>query len=608
MKIRFRDWFLFIIMAVFCLGLWFKFGYPRFAVVDLSVNKESALAKAKDYLKSGGINPDEYSLAEVFESDNWADRYLQKTLGVSSDDFIIKHRYDLFYWEVRFFKELEKEEYRIRISSKTGKVIGYAHLIEDIEARPDLGRELSKEKARKFLADKFGFDFNNYDFFEERAKRFDKRVDYDFLWERKGVYIPWQKDQGQAKLIIGATISGNEVREFHAQVLDIPEKFRRYIENQLSSGEYLSSFSFLVLVVFLIIAISIIVGKRQSLAIRSSYKFYLYLMLFLVLLNALLFLNNIQQLLMAYLTSVGLTSFIGLYAVKLIINAVYLGVIFILPGLAGESLRNEVMPQNKHASFFHYIKSSFFTRQVGSSILLGYLLFVILLGLQALVMYFGQQHLGVWKEWVRLTGLSSSYFPFFAAFAIGLDAALSEEIVFRLFGITLIKKYLRSMILALVISSVIWGFGHSSYAVFPFWFRAVEVSLMGIIFGVVYLRYGIIAVIAAHYAFDVFWGVSAYLLGKSSSGMFISSLAVMSLPLVIALICFFINAEDKEKDAHLLLNKIQEYNLNMLINFIRSKKEGGLDSQSVRRELLEHNWDVDLVDLAIEAVFLVKKT
>ena len=607
MKIKLRDWIIFVVLALFGLGLWFRFGYPRFAVVDLSVTKESALVKAEDYLKSRGVNPGDYSKAQVFESDNWADRYLQKTLGVSSDNFIIKHGYDLFYWEIRFFKELEKEEYRIRVSSKTGKVIGYAHLIEDIEARPDLGRELSKEDARQFLADKFGFDFNNYDFFEERIKRFDKRVDYDFLWERKGIYIPWQKDQGQAKLIIGATVSGEEIREFHAQVLDIPEKFRRYIENQLSSGEYLSSFSFLVLVIFLIIAISIIVGKRQSLAIRSSYRFYLYLLLSLVLLNALLFLNNIQQLLMAYLTSVGLSSFIGLYAVKLIINAVYLGVIFILPGLAGEALRNEVMPQDKYASFFHYIKSSFFTRQVGYSIFLGYLLFIILLGLQAFIMYFGQEHLGVWKEWVRLTGLSSSYFPFFAAFAIGVDAALSEEIVFRLFGITLVKKYLRSIILALVISSVIWGFGHSSYAVFPFWFRAVEVSLMGIIFGVVYLRYGIIAVIAAHYAFDVFWGVSAYLMGRSSPYMFISSLAVMSLPLIIALACFFINAEDKEKDVHLLLSKIQKYNLNMLINFVRSKKDCGLDSQSVRQELLAHNWDVDLVDLAIEAVFLSKK-
>jgi len=152
-------------------------------------------------------------------------------------------------------------------------------------------------------------------------------------------------------------------------------------------------------------------------------------------------------------------------------------------------------------------------------------------------------------------------------------------------------------------SSIIWGFGHSSYAVFPFWFRAIEVSLMGLIFGVVFLRYGIIAVIAAHYAFDVFWGVSAYLLGKGSPHMFIGSLAVISLPLVFALICYLVNAQDKERDAVLLLNETQKYNLNILLKFLQEKKAGGTDRQLIRQELISHDWDTDLVDLALKDVF-----
>jgi len=176
---------------------------------------------------------------------------------------------------------------------------------------------------------------------------------------------------------------------------------------------------------------------------------------------------------------------------------------------------------------------------------MGYLLFSILIGLQATAFFLGQKFLGVWVEQVRLVEMSSAYLPFLAALIIAFRASFNEEILFRLFGINLGKRYLRNAVLAVLLVSLIWGFGHSEYAVFPTWFRGIEVTLMGLVLGFVFLKFGLVAVIIAHYIFDVFWGTAPYLLGKTTSFLFGSSLFIILLPLLVALAAYFINGREE---------------------------------------------------------------
>jgi len=52
-----------------------------------------------------------------------------------------------------------------------------------------------------------------------------------------------------------------------------------------------------------------------------------------------------------------------------------------------------------------------------------------------------------------------------------------------------------------------------------------------------------------------------------------------------------------------VLDNTQRYNLGILITFVSAKKSQGLDAAAIGKELIEHNWDIDLVDLAIREVF-----
>lgn len=606
MKISLKAWVLFIIIAVFALVCWYKFEYPHFTFIDLSVNKQTALLKAEAYLKAKGVDTQEYLRAIVFETDDWSDRYLQKTIGLKAEeDFIKQNNYELFSWQVRFFKELRKEEYVLNISCKSGDVLGYYHLIEDIEPRETLDKEAAKQKAEEFLRQNCGLDLKEYDFHEEQIKRYEKRLDYRFSWEKKGVYILWKQGEGGAKLLTGATISGDEIRSFYKNNLDVPEKFQRYLESQLIFGDYLYRFYYIIFIVLIILAIYILLNKRYSLGIRVCKNWFLYLGGLFVIMQIASFINNIQNVIIGCPTTTRLSLFISFNLLSSLVPIAFLATVFVIPALAGETLAQEAFPNNKYVSFSHYLKSNFYNRSVSVSILFGYICFFIMLGLQAAIFYLGQKYLGVWKEWMRLTALSSAYLPVLSALVVGVSASIREETIFRLFGISCIKKYFKSLALAVILTSFIWGLGHSTYPIFPVWFRAIEVGILGLFFGFLFVRYGIITVLVAHYLFDVFWGVSSYILGRSSQYMVLSSIFVLILPLGFALIAHWMNRSEKEIDITGMLDKNQEYNLGILVTYIKSKKTQGLSHESIKEELIKHGWDVDLVCLAIKEVFKI---
>ena len=604
MKISSKAWIFFSAAALISFGLWYRLGYPLLTFIDLSVDKKQAINYAKQYLNSLGTNPNEFLMAVTFEEEEFPDRYLQNTIGIKkTEEFIKKYDYELFAWNVRFFKQLEKNEFLIKISPKTGQVIEFDHLINDVEPRPFIDEEAAKLRAKDFLEKTFNLNIKDYAFHEEKSKRFDQRLDYTFSWEEKTVYITWKGKPGGAKLLTGATVSGNEIIRFYKNRLDIPENFERYIENQLSLGSSIRSFYMLIFMVIITWSVFLVFRRANNITMRYCKGWFIKSAVFLILLNIIYMLNNMQNVLAYYPTSVYLSSYLGKYAITSLLGIIFVNINFVLPGLAGESLTLETFPNQKGLSFSQYIKSSFANRNVTYLILLGYLIFIIMLGVQATTFHLGHKYLGVWREWEKLTHFTSAYIPFITAFAIGINASFIEEIIFRLFGISLLKKYFRNAIIPIVLTSFIWGLGHSEYAVFPVGFRIIEISILGFILGSIFLKFGIIPLITAHYLFDVFWGVSAYILGNTTLYLFSGSIIILLIPAILAAIAFVKNKPDSEIDTSTLLTAQHKYNLQVLIAFASLKKSQGIGPQALKEELVSNNWDSLLIDMALKEVY-----
>lgn len=603
-KISFREWAMCTGIALVCFAAWFRFGYPQFTSVSLAVDRQKAVIIAQSFLRQRGVPLQVYQTAVVFESDDWTDRYLQKTVGFEGEEkFLQEHHYDLFYWRIRFFREFQKEEYTVEVSSRTGAVLGFVHLIEDIAERPTISKEVARLQAEQFLTQVYGMQLSDYDFHEEKVKRYEKRLDYAFSWEKKGVSIPWKKDQGAAKLLVGVTVSGDEIRQFYTQNLDVPEQFERDIAKQLVLGEYLVNFYFIIFILLVIVSISIVVKKKDQAITRGCKKWYLWCAAFLLAINLGSFINNYQNIIVGYATSASLSAYVGIVLLRNGINLLVVSVMFVMPGLAGEVLHKEVFPGRPFTSLAHYIRSSFFNRSLTRAVIFGYLIFLVMVGVQSGMFWFGQKYLGVWKEWVKLTQFSSAYIPFFGAFALAINASLNEEVMFRIFGISWATKYCKRVGLAVLVTALVWGFGHSGYAIFPVWFRGIEVGVIGIIYGVIFLRYGVMPLLVAHYLFDVYWSIAAYVLGTSTPFLFYGSAAIFVLPLVIGLFAYWRNKSEDERPLTLAFNRTEHYNIGVLMAFVRQKKQEGVLSLQVRQELIDHNWDVELVDSAIKDVF-----
>lgn len=145
----------------------------------------------------------------------------------------------------------------------------------------------------------------------------------------------------------------------------------------------------------------------------------------------------------------------------------------------------------------------------------GYAWGLFLLGAQSAVFWILDRMFGVWAIndpfYSPFNQLYPALFPLMA-----WAAALSEEAIFRLFAIRFLETMLRSRAAAVLLSSMIWAVAHLGYPVYPPYTRFVEVTLLGLVLGWVFLRYGFITAVFAHAVVDcVLMGLSLFEFGNA---------------------------------------------------------------------------------------------
>ena len=123
---------------------------------------------------------------------------------------------------------------------------------------------------------------------------------------------------------------------------------------------------------------------------------------------------------------------------------------------------------------------------------------------------------GFWApQDINYLDVVSTALPWVYPLTIGVYAATSEEFLFRLFAIPLLLRATRSKFLAVVVPAFVWGFLHSNYPQEPGYARGIEVGLIGIVAGLVMLRWGILATLVWHYTVDALL-ISLFLLRSGS--------------------------------------------------------------------------------------------
>src|SRR6516164_4524061 len=116
-----------IVVAAASLAISVKYFWRAFpeASIEFKVSREQSARLAEKFLEERGLKIDAYRHASIFDFDETAKLYLERTLGLERLNDLARAggRIRIWRWSHRWFKPLEKEELRVQITP-AGEVAG----------------------------------------------------------------------------------------------------------------------------------------------------------------------------------------------------------------------------------------------------------------------------------------------------------------------------------------------------------------------------------------------------------------------------------------------------------------------------------------------------
>ena len=522
-----------ILAGILGAGVAYTYFFQAFpeASVEFKVSRSDALAVARQFVSAQGAQLDGYDSSIVFNVDDPAKTYLEREVGLRQANRMMASDVHIWYWQARFFRPLQKEEFDVRVDPGGG-IVGYTHLLEEAAPGGHLERAAAQVIAESFLRDTLQADLSLYDFREQEVDLNERpsRRDWSFSWERRGFRA---KD---APYRLTVTLAGDRVSGYD-EFLKVPEAWEIDYEHQRSSNNLLE-FIALIPYAFLLggcLYVIVSLGHRGLIDWRTG----LALGVFLTVLYFAMTMNQWPLDRAEYDTNTPYSSFflgqMGKAALTSILSAL-LVVIAIVPG---EPLYRGLQPDKLRLDA-GYRLPGIRTKEFFSANVIGICLAAAHIG-YITVFYIISHRFGAWApQDLNYENVVSTYVPWVFPLTIGIYAAASEEFLFRLFAIPFLLRFTKSRFLAVVLPAFFWGFLHSNYPQEPAYIRGVEVGLIGIVAGLVLLRWGIWATLIWHYTVDAFL-ISTSLLRSHGAYLRVSGAIVGGaalIPLAIAAISY----------------------------------------------------------------------
>ncbi len=523
-----------ILAGILGAGVAYTYFYRAFpeASVEFKVPRADALTLAKQFAAAQGAQLAGYDSSIVFDVDDTAKTYLEREVGLQQANQMMANDIHIWYWQTRFFRPLQKEEFDVRVDP-AGGIVGYTHDLEDAAPGPHLERAAAQATAENFLTETLHVDLSLYDFREEEANRTDHpaRRDWGFAWERRGFRA---KD---APYRLTVTLAGDHVSGYY-EFLKVPEAWKLGYEKLRSSNnllEYIALLPYAFLIggcLYVIVSL----GLRDQLEWRTG----LILGIFLTFLFFIMTMNQWPLDRAGYDTNTPYSSFflgkVGQAALLSVVSAL----LVVLAVVPGEPLYSLLQPEKIRLAVGFRLPG-IRTREFFRANVIGICLAAAHIG-YITVFYIISRKLGAWApEDIKYENVVSTYVPWIYPLTIGIYAATSEEFLFRLFAIPFLLRTTNSRFLAVVLPAFFWGFLHSNYPQEPAYIRGLEVGLIGIVAGLVMLRWGIWATLVWHYTVDAFL-ISTSLLRSPGAYLRFSGAVVGGaalIPLAIAAYFYF---------------------------------------------------------------------
>ena len=485
-------WVLLGIVGVVFAHRYFFRAFPE-ASVDFHVSRSEALQRAHTFLSGIGEDVSGYRSAIAFDLDDNAKTYLERELGLQQANQMMSSQLHIWYWDVRFFRPQQEEEFHARVSP-AGNIVGYEHKVPEARAAPSIDHSQAQAAAQGFLSSKLGTDLQSWDFLPEEANstRRPNRLDWSFTWEKRGFRA---KD---APYRLSVTVQGDRVGGA-SQYLQVPEAWTRGYE-RLRSGNNTLALAFTI-PYLMVLGAALWLGIKLTNRGQTSWRGAILLGALAATLLFLQELNNWPLWAATYNTKSSYESFIALKLGAAILLSILTAITITLVLPAAEPLYRAAQPDRLRLSQTFTLrglrsKEFFSAAVVGLSLAAAHIGYVV-------AFYVIAQHYGAWApQELNYEESVNTAFPWISGAAIGLLASTNEEFTFRLFAIPFFQRVTRSRWIAVILPAFLWSFLHSNYPQEPAYIRGIEIGLFGIVAGLVMLRWGILATLIWHYTVD----------------------------------------------------------------------------------------------------------
>jgi hypothetical protein len=521
------------ITSIYFAARYFASAFP-IVTLDLRMNREDALSKAREITSNLRLPPEAYREAASFSGDQFLQNFVELEGGGTRvlRSIMAEGLCYPYTWTVRHFKPGETHETSISFTPQ-GVPYGFAVKVPESEQGPALDAGQAREIAQRSAARDWQVDLGHYQPVEEsREVRSTGRVDQTFVYERTDARV------GEGRYRLRLVVSGDRLTEL-SRFVKVPEAFSRRYEQMRSTNDVISTADAFALIVLYFIGGC---GFGLFFLLRKRWVIWrtpLFWGLFLALLQLLAGVNELPLSWMRYDTAVSAQSFITQRIVQLVLLFFFYAFIFTLSLMAAESLSRRAFPQHIR-QWELWSAGAANSRAVLGRTVGAYLLVGLFFGYEVLLYSWANRQLGWWSPSDALVqpDILSTYLPWLSSIAASAQAGFWEESLFRavpIAGAALLGARLGGrkwwIAGALVLQALIFGGGHAGYMNQPAYARPVELIIPSLAFGAVYLCFGLLPGIVLHFSFDVVW-LALPLFVSSAHGVWLDRIMVLVAGLV----------------------------------------------------------------------------
>ena len=474
--------------------------------LDVKMSREQALDEAGEIAARLHLAADDAQRAVTFARDGQTQNYVELEGGgkAAFTRLLSGEVYSPFTWDVRLFKPRETAEAHVRFRPD-GTVDGFTRHVPEIAPGPALDDDAARAIAEASAHGDWAVDFAPYKLLEQsRVQRPNGRVDHTFVYERNDIVL------GEAHIRLRLAVSGDSLTEV-TRFVHVPEAFGRRFEELRSANNNIAFVASLAAGVLYVLG-GCILGVVWLLRRRwLLWKQALVAGAVVAGLNALAILANSPQAWFSYDTAQSTTVFwgqqIGFAALMFFGGGLLLALVF----MAAESLSRKAFPYQPQL-WRLWSQGAAPTPAILGRTLGGYLFVPVELAFIAAFYYVTNTHFGWWQPSEALSdpNILGSALPALAPIGQALQAGFMEECLFRAVPLSLAALigarfgHRRLFIgLTLILEALVFASAHANYPGFPAYSRLVELFLPALIWGLVFLRFGLLPTVILHALFDL---------------------------------------------------------------------------------------------------------